>query len=231
MNINPVSTGSEADDDHLMRCWRIQSCKDCLTLEPDCSWCPFVRATFIRDVLTTYLGAQKTHLQPHPHPRPRPRPRPHPDLSALFHHVLGQSSLYLIYINLSQSWTCVPNSHRIPFLAPAQDENICPHWAERWEVRTRPLGCQVSTITTLTSIVSIASTLVFVLLVTLAVWGVRKLRAYGKKNPGWWRVWRYDWRRFVRDWQRWLRVKAGMRNDVLARESLREGEPEPLLPS
>ncbi|KAI0147975.1 hypothetical protein F4776DRAFT_292214 [Hypoxylon sp. NC0597] len=170
MNTAPAGTGSEADDDHLMRCWRIQNCKDCLTLERDCSWCPF-------------------------------------------------------------SWACVPNSNRVPFLAPAWDKNVCPHWAERWEIRTRPLGCQVSTITTLTSIVSIASTLVFVLLVTLAVWGVRKLRVYTKENPGWWRVWRYDWRWFVSDFQRWLRIKAGIRSDVHARESQREGEPEPLLPS
>ncbi|KAI0842294.1 hypothetical protein F5Y06DRAFT_285063 [Hypoxylon sp. FL0890] len=172
MNITPANTGNAADDAHLMRCWGIQNCKDCLTRETDCSWCPF-------------------------------------------------------------SWTCVPNSNRVPFLAPAWDKNMCPHWAERWEVRTRPLGCQVSTITTLTSLVSIASTLAFVLLVTLAVWGIRKLRAYSKTNPDWWKVWRYDWRQFVLNWQRSLRIKAGMRSDVRARESRRERSPgqEPLLPS
>ncbi|ORY66262.1 uncharacterized protein BCR38DRAFT_313518, partial [Pseudomassariella vexata] len=62
------------------------------------------------------------------------------------------------------SWTCVPNSNRIPLLAPAEDKNVCPHWAERWEIRTRPLGCQVSTITTLTALVSIFSTLFVVVL-------------------------------------------------------------------
>ncbi|KAK3942176.1 hypothetical protein QBC46DRAFT_406639 [Diplogelasinospora grovesii] len=56
-----------------------------------------------------------------------------------------------------------------PFLlAPAYDDDVCPHWAERWEIRTHPFGCQVSTITSLTGIISILSTLVFVLLVWLS---------------------------------------------------------------
>ncbi|KAI1431695.1 hypothetical protein GGR50DRAFT_43186 [Xylaria sp. CBS 124048] len=76
------------------------------------------------------------------------------------------------------SWTCVPNSHRIQFLAPIwEGDNTCPHWAERWEIRTRPLGCQVSTITTLTALVSIAWTLLFVFLVWLAVTATRRLMA------------------------------------------------------
>ncbi|KAH9902080.1 hypothetical protein F4778DRAFT_107252 [Xylariomycetidae sp. FL2044] len=134
------------------------------------------------------------------------------------------------------SWTCVPNSYRAAFFAPAWDENICPHWAERWEIRTRPLGCQVSTITTLTSLVTIASTLLFVLLVALAVTGGKRLRVYGRKNPGWWRVWRYDWR------GGWSRLVASCRVRVRGRKrdaDLQEaessgrqaGEREPLLPS
>ncbi|KAI1820348.1 hypothetical protein F4861DRAFT_72267 [Xylaria intraflava] len=83
------------------------------------------------------------------------------------------------------SWTCVPNSHRIQFLAPVWDgDNTCPHWAERWEIRTRPLGCHVSTITTLTSLVTIAWTLLFVLLVWLAVFAAKRLIAYRTKYPG-----------------------------------------------
>ena len=94
-------------------------------------------------------------------------------------------------------------------LAPAYDENICPHWAERWEVRTQPFGCQVSTITSLTSIISIVSTLVFVLLVLLIVLGVRRVRRYSKDHPGWWRSFRYRW---------WDRL------------TLKDDEQEPLLP-
>ncbi|KAI1105514.1 hypothetical protein F4804DRAFT_130837 [Jackrogersella minutella] len=152
-----MNTSTDASDDaHLMRCWRIQNCKDCLAVEPDCSWCPF-------------------------------------------------------------SWTCVPNAARIPLLAPAYDENVCPHWAERWEIRTRPLGCQVSTITTLASLVTIACTLLLALLVALAVWGVRRARACGRKNPGWWR-------------ERWVRV-VGFGGGVERDGDARERERESLLPS
>jgi hypothetical protein len=30
------------DDPHFRRCWRLQSCGDCLVRESDCTWCPFV---------------------------------------------------------------------------------------------------------------------------------------------------------------------------------------------
>ncbi|KAH9998049.1 hypothetical protein F4779DRAFT_168868 [Xylariaceae sp. FL0662B] len=85
------------------------------------------------------------------------------------------------------SWTCMPNNHRVALLAPAWDEHVCPHWAERWELRTRPLGCQVSTITALTALVAVACTLALGLLVAGLVLGIRWLRDYGRKHPGWWR--------------------------------------------
>ncbi|KAK3341203.1 hypothetical protein B0T25DRAFT_334308 [Lasiosphaeria hispida] len=86
--------------------------------------------------------------------------------------------------------SCVPNDYSTQLLAPAYDENICPHWAERWEIRTHPFGCQVSTITSLASIISIVSTLVFVLLVWLSLWAIRRLRKYhGEQESGWWKVW------------------------------------------
>ncbi|KAI0468740.1 hypothetical protein F4859DRAFT_201208 [Xylaria cf. heliscus] len=98
------------------------------------------------------------------------------------------------------SGTCVPNSHRIQFLAPVwEGDYTCPYWAERWEIRTRPLGCQVSTITTLTSLVTIACTLFVVLLVWLAGVAASRLVAYNTKHPGWWRFWRLDRvRRYLR---------------------------------
>lgn len=97
--------------------------------------------------------------------------------------------------NPTKSWSCVPNNYTIPALAPAYDENICPHWAERWELRTRPLGCQVSTITSLTSIASIALTLVVVLAIYLLVLALKWLHGYHQRQvPGWWRFWKHDWR-------------------------------------
>lgn len=118
-----------------------------------------------------------------------------------------------------QSWSCVPNNYTISALAPAYDENICPHWAERWEIRTRPLGCQVSTITSLTSIVSVASTLVFALLVTLMIFSIRALRRYHKRQEsGWWKLWRWDWGSQAARLKFWPRSRAG-----------RPAEQEPLL--
>lgn len=112
------------------------------------------------------------------------------------------------YLSNSQTWSCVPNTGNMPLLAPAYNENICPHWAERWELRTRPLGCQVSSITSLTAIVTIVSTLVFVLLMVSLVTAIRWFWQYHKKHPGWWRL----------------------RNQRWARTWLRAGELEPLLP-
>ncbi|WZH39609.1 PSI domain-containing protein [Fusarium acuminatum] len=98
------------------------------------------------------------------------------------------------------TWSCVPNTQKIPLLAPAYDENVCPHWAERWELRTRPLGCQVSSITSLTAIVTIISTFVFVLITVLLAMTIRWLWRYHKKNPRWWRLqshrWASTWRRY-----------------------------------
>jgi hypothetical protein len=76
-----------------------------------------------------------------------------------------------------QSATCVPNDYLIPALAPAwEGDYVCPYWAERWELRTRPLGCQVSTITSLTALVAGSGTLVVALLLWLLVVVVRRLR-------------------------------------------------------
>lgn len=121
----------------------------------------------------------------------------------------------------------------MPFLAPAYDENVCPHWAERWEVRTRPLGCQVSTITTLTSLVTVASTLFLVLLGVEAYRAGRSLVRY-TKNPGWWRVWRRDrsdgsW---ISAWRNRARL-TGERTAVISDSSTRyrSDDRDPLLTS
>ncbi|KAL2138701.1 hypothetical protein VTI28DRAFT_6355 [Corynascus sepedonium] len=87
---------------------------------------------------------------------------------------------------------CVPNTASIPLLAPAYDEQICPHWSERWELRTRPLGCQVSSITALSVLVAVASTLAVVgfIRVGVVVWrhGRRKIRTRNWGDQ--WRAWR-----------------------------------------
>ena len=118
-----------------------------------------------------------------------------------------------------QSWTCTPNAYSIPLLAPAYNENICPHWAERWEIRTRPLGCQVSTITALTGAVSIASTLTIVALVFFVVWLIRRMRELHR--------WRREWAR-ERALRRELRAARLGRRVVFTAERLPREE-DPLL--
>lgn len=58
-----------------------------------------------------------------------------------------------------QSSTCVPN--RIGILEPViQDSDlVCPLWSEGWELRSRSLGCHVSTITLLTCITTVFVTI------------------------------------------------------------------------
>ncbi|KAI1200926.1 hypothetical protein F5X97DRAFT_65529 [Nemania serpens] len=121
------------------------------------------------------------------------------------------------------SWTCVPNTHTVQFLAPAwEGDNTCPHWAERWEIRTRPLGCHVSTITTLNPLVTILCTLLFIFLVWLAGFAARRLVAHNTKHPGWWKIWKLD---IVRRQFRVLGVSAA------EARAERDSDREPLLPS
>lgn len=81
-----------------------------------------------------------------------------------------------------QTWSCVPNSHRVPFLAPAYEDQICPAASEQWELRTQPLGCSVSSITALTAIVSVASTLVFMLLIFFTLLATLRVRRYTQEG-------------------------------------------------
>ncbi|KAK2883366.1 hypothetical protein FQN49_000006 [Arthroderma sp. PD_2] len=64
---------------------------------------------------------------------------------------------------IAGSSTCVANASPIPLLAPLTNDSICPlRSKERWEIRTRPFGCGVSTALVLTSIISAISTLALV---------------------------------------------------------------------
>ncbi|KAK2005071.1 hypothetical protein LX36DRAFT_547 [Colletotrichum falcatum] len=109
---------------------------------------------------------------------------------------------------------CVPNAYVIPLLAPAYDEDICPYWAERWEIRTKPLGCQVSTITSLASIISIVSTLIIILLAIWLVFGVRWCRRRSQEDPDWWKIWKHNWGR-VLIWKKDHRTQDGEQDPLL----------------
>ncbi|KAL2165460.1 hypothetical protein VTH06DRAFT_758 [Thermothelomyces fergusii] len=89
------------------------------------------------------------------------------------------------------SWcpfACVPNTAAIPLLAPASDAQICPHRSERWELRTRPLGCRVSAITALSVLAAVASTLALVGLVCAAA-----SVCAPRSRPDRWRIWAAGW--------------------------------------
>ncbi|KAK2030729.1 hypothetical protein LX32DRAFT_692297 [Colletotrichum zoysiae] len=115
---------------------------------------------------------------------------------------------------------CVPNAFAIPLLAPAYEEDICPYWAERWEIRTRPLGCQVSTITSLTSIISIICTLMIILLGISLAFGARWCRRRRQQDPDWWRIWKYDWSR-MSIWKRDQETQDGEQDPLLGHHDAR----------
>lgn len=127
----------------------------------------------------------------------------------------------------TQTQSCVPLAYRVPLLAPAYDDKLCPHWAERWEVRTRPLGCQVSTITALAVLGAVGATLLVVLLAWLVAISVRRLRR-AQLQPGWWKVWRYRLPNVVRLPTTWWRDRR-KRTGPEQQEHEREREQEPLL--
>ncbi|KAK0747894.1 hypothetical protein B0T21DRAFT_406460 [Apiosordaria backusii] len=94
--------------------------------------------------------------------------------------------------------SCTPNTHTLPLLAPISQPDICPHWSERWEVRSRPFGCHVSTITALSVIISILSTILLGVLVWVGIVVYKRL-----KRAEW------DWNRAsipfdrIRFWTKW----------------------------
>ena len=144
------------------------------------------------------LPALSTPLRVVSHGKPKPtstRPYPIPPATS--------TSL----AHSAQSSTCVPNAHPfLPILAPIRNPDICPHWSERWDLRTKGLGCHVSTVTFLTCIISIVSTL----LVLGLGWASFKLGKFcwgrwKRRERGWqWEKWRWFW-----GWRLLLRKKSG----------------------
>lgn len=120
------------------------------------------------------------------------------------------------------SQTCIPNPYSPPLFAPFHNPDICPLWYERWELRTKPLGCYVSTITFLSVIVTVISTLLIVGILVAIGFGIRRFVLWNREeiNRGWWKVWR--WRVELRD----LGSKRGGRG---ANGAVLENERAPLL--
>jgi len=98
--------------------------------------------------------------------------------------------------------SCVPNTSRISIFAPVYNADICPLWSERWELRSRPLGCHVSTITLLTSAVSVLSTFLVIGVVAIAIKMARQIHvAWKARSDGWWKVWKFYHPGWWRGWR------------------------------
>ncbi|KAJ6013442.1 hypothetical protein N7540_008033 [Penicillium herquei] len=106
------------------------------------------------------------------------------------------------------SSTCVPNAARVPILAPIGSDQICPLGSkERWELRARPLGCNVSTLTALSTTVAILSTLALLGVISLIIWLAKRIRRRMKQTeyerldesdaPWWRRLTRMDMEPFA----------------------------------
>lgn len=61
-------------------------------------------------------------------------------------------------------------------------------------MRSRPLGCHVSSITSLTALTSVAATLVAVALLLLIVLIARHAWRFAKRRPDWRQAFRFPWR-------------------------------------
>ncbi|TVY58122.1 hypothetical protein LCER1_G001909 [Lachnellula cervina] len=120
--------------------------------------------------------------------------------SSLKIHVSRSEPILIIL----ESSTCVPNTSKIPILAPIRNPDICPLWSERWELRTRPLGCHVSTITFLTCIISVLATFLAVGFTVVGFKVGRRIQANWKTRPeGWWKA----WSRYQPGWWRGWRLR------------------------
>lgn len=85
-----------------------------------------------------------------------------------------------------QSATCVPASS---LLDPVFKPGACPLGQERFELRTRALGCGCSTATLLSVIVTVLGTIVALLLFYAIVLSIRALnRTYGTGSAQGWEV-------------------------------------------
>ncbi|KAJ6788427.1 hypothetical protein PWT90_07351 [Aphanocladium album] len=74
------------------------------------------------------------------------------------------------------TWACVPNKQQPAFLAPLYQEDICPARGERWELRSQPFGCRVSSYTVFSTAIAVNATLLTVLVLWLFAIALRHVR-------------------------------------------------------
>ncbi|KAF2841335.1 hypothetical protein M501DRAFT_545851 [Patellaria atrata CBS 101060] len=117
------------------------------------------------------------------------------------------------------SSTCLPlpSTHNPSILTPLTHP-LCPLRPERYELRTRALGCDCSTYTLLAILITVASTIGAGLLLWLLVWLLRKLWR-GMKGAGLGRSGGWEMRVVEGSWGGWL-----VREGVWVRGGKEDGE-------
>lgn len=116
------------------------------------------------------------------------------------------------------SSACIPNPATFPLLSPLTNPLICPdtHGHERWELRAKGLGCNVSTRNFLSVVVTVVGTLAVVGLVWVSrvVWRAIR-RRYKRKT---WSSKRWNGKRWKDHWA------TGWAGLIQERRLKREGE-------
>ncbi|KAL1999390.1 hypothetical protein VTN02DRAFT_4588 [Thermoascus thermophilus] len=89
------------------------------------------------------------------------------------------SSACVPILHPSSNQSSFPHHLRLPgILTPIHNAHICPLGApERWDLRTAPFGCAVSTMTLLTTVISVLGTLAAIGMVCVGVRLARSGRA------------------------------------------------------
>jgi hypothetical protein len=181
---------NETED--FMRCWKQWSCDKCLE-QHGCGWCPYVILCPPQSLFYLWSRPLSSSLLLPPElvpcsldPRNRKIKKKEKKRKKKRKKGLSLTRLF----SFRQTSACIPTDSSVPILAPIHG-NICPDEHERWELRTRPLGCNVSTRNFLSVVAAEAITAVLLLLLWLLYVCARGCLRYKRRHP--------EWRRNVRD--------------------------------
>ena len=164
VNISSLQSPWSNADFLLKRCWRLQDCPSCLETTDPCSWCAIVCWA------------------------------PRPTLGSQTGNLDGLLIAYHSQWLPPQSSSCIANDWPIPILAPIGRPGICPLSGERWELRAKGTGCEISTLTFLTVIVAVLSTTALGLLIWATLSLSRRLRRVWKARKSYTERMKHDLR-------------------------------------
>lgn len=166
-----VSLNATEYPHEFWRCWRLDNCGACVQGDTNgCAWCPYVRLQSLVLANSSY-DIPNSHLLSIPHQSHTNRAsKPTNSLIETYSlHFLPYQHPSLTTSQQSQTCVPLPTTSTNPFsktiLAPMSYPSICPFpWQERWELRTKPFGCNCSTTTFIAALITCVSTLVSLLI-------------------------------------------------------------------